>query len=221
MTRQCEKCGAEFRACPSSKRRFCSKTCGGLGRRQIQGAPWPEDVVVADDVRRRWYWRIRNAFSRCFNRADVNYPNYGGRGVTVCAEWVEDPVKFLRYGLSLPGADDPTLSLDRIDNDRGYEPGNLRMATRREQMRNRPYYKGGQDARECLGCGGRFVPGKRLRVYCERACWSRSYKRQHAEARARTCGECRKTFTPPAGKSKRQYCGRRCLKKNWGRPASE
>lgn len=76
--------------------------------------------------------------SRCFNSNIDQYSDYGGRGILMCKEWVSDFMCFYKYledtiGL-LPNKD---LSIDRIDVNKGYEPGNIRWADRITQARNR------------------------------------------------------------------------------------
>lgn len=74
---------------------------------------------------------------RCLSVNASTYPNHGGRGITIYGPWVNDPLAFHEYVSKLPGYNNPKLTLDRINNDGNYEPGNLRWATISEQNRNR------------------------------------------------------------------------------------
>jgi hypothetical protein len=62
------------------------------------------------------------------------HPRYAGRGITVCEQWKSSFANFRTWALS--HGYQPGLSIDRINNDKGYSPRNCRWATRTEQMRN-------------------------------------------------------------------------------------
>jgi hypothetical protein len=72
--------------------------------------------------------------TRCHNPNAECYPRYGGRGVTVCAEWLHDFEAFFVHVGPRPG---PEYTIDRKKNKLGYEPGNVRWATRIQQARNK------------------------------------------------------------------------------------
>ena len=71
---------------------------------------------------------------RCHNPANTAFHNYGGRGIAVCDEWRENFTAFYEHIGPPPGEG---YTLDRIDNDGDYEPGNVRWATRKEQSMNK------------------------------------------------------------------------------------
>lgn len=72
--------------------------------------------------------------TRCYNKNSKSYENYGGRGITVCDEWIHDFMNFYDWAM-LNGYTDE-LSIDRIDNDGNYEPKNCRWTTHKEQSNN-------------------------------------------------------------------------------------
>lgn len=72
---------------------------------------------------------------RCYNKRHTNYKNYGGRGVMMCEEWLNDRTKFFDWALSHGYSDD--LTIDRINPCGNYEPGNCRWISNIEQQNNR------------------------------------------------------------------------------------
>lgn len=79
------------------------------------------------------YRTWRSMYGRCHNPRHMYYHNYGGRGITVCERWRDSFAVFLADMGLKPST---KHSIDRIDNDKGYEPGNCRWATRKQQARN-------------------------------------------------------------------------------------
>jgi hypothetical protein len=91
--------------------------------------------MTGSKVYRAWI-AIKN---RCFNRNTAEYASYGARGIAVAGEWVDS------FGAFYAHVGDPPSklhSLDRIDSSGNYEPGNVRWATKSEQVANRSRYKG-------------------------------------------------------------------------------
>lgn len=76
----------------------------------------------------------RGIKTRCLNPSDHSYPGYGGRGITICDRWRDSFEDFLADVGRRPS---PKHSIDRINNDGSYEPGNVRWATPTEQQLNK------------------------------------------------------------------------------------
>lgn len=78
--------------------------------------------------------------TRCYNQNDAHYQSYGGRGIRICAEWLEDFRSFYDWAMSNgydPDSKPGTCSIDRIDVDGDYSPGNCRFIAMDEQAYNK------------------------------------------------------------------------------------
>jgi len=90
-------------------------------------------IFKSENERNLWY-RFRSIVLRCTNPSTHGYNTY--KTVKIHKEWIKNPMSFVQYVQTLLNFS-IDLTLDRIDNTKGYEPGNLRWATPKEQANNR------------------------------------------------------------------------------------
>jgi hypothetical protein len=79
------------------------------------------------------YRVLRYITNRCRQASHPSFKDYGGRGIDVHQGWLVDPASFVAEVGKRPS---PLHEIDRIDNSKGYEPGNVRWATRAQNKRN-------------------------------------------------------------------------------------
>ena len=128
-------CGRETRVIPVNLLRHDVKTCGNKDCEYHYSLNYQADGLSSE----RLHEYGNGMKARCYNPGSSSYVTYGGRGIGICDEWREDYKAFREWALSHGYADD--LSIDRIDNDKGYEPDNCRWVTMAEQPTNkRPPY---------------------------------------------------------------------------------
>ena len=77
----------------------------------------------------------KSMLSRCYHKENNRYDRYGGRGISVCDEWLKDKTKFFEWAFANGYSEN--LTLDRINGDEDYTPQNCRWATQKEQQNNR------------------------------------------------------------------------------------
>lgn len=112
----------------------------------------------------RIWWNIKQ---RCYNDNCKEYKNYGGRGIVMYDKWVHNPSSFINYIGSKPSK---KYSLDRIDNNGNYEPGNVRWATRHQQGSNK------RNNNEVVGVSY-HKPSKKWQAYLmvDKTCFNKSF----------------------------------------------
>jgi len=120
--------------CGVTRRVQTSKLYAGL-RKSCGCARWPLPAVSRTPDYRSLKDRWRHMKNRCYDPSDRSYRSYGGRGITVCHEWLQDFATFVRWASQSGYRRD--LQLDRIDNDGPYAPNNCRWVSHRMNLQNR------------------------------------------------------------------------------------
>ena len=109
-----------------------TKSCGCLRSQNFQNLGYSRKKPHTES---RQYVIWRSMRQRCYDKKHKRYKDYGGRGIIICDEWRDDFQAF--YGWSIKNGYRDNLSIDRIDNNKGYFPDNCRWATVKEQNQNR------------------------------------------------------------------------------------
>ena len=121
---ECQYCGKEWECSMQSVKTGDTKSCGCLrGGKPIHG-------MSSNKFYQTWY----DMKYRCYNTMIQDYKNYGARGITVCEEW-QDVTNFVAWAESTH-PNRKGVSLDRIDNDKGYSPENCTWSDKTTQAIN-------------------------------------------------------------------------------------
>lgn len=124
---------------------LCACDCGNLkevtlsdlkkGNTQSCGCLYKDIHTKHKKCDTRLYCIFGAVKSRCYNKNNKRYKDYGGRGIAVCSEWKDNFQAF--YDWAINNGYNDSLTIDRIDVNGNYEPSNCRWVTPKQQARNR------------------------------------------------------------------------------------
>lgn len=129
----CPLCRETFNACIQNVKKGITRSCGCLVTK----------TFTTHGLSKHYLYGVWVAMkARCYNKKERAYKWYGGRGIEVCDEWREDFKIFYDYVTDLPNYDENNLgnsglTIDRIKNNEGYKPRNIRWADKHTQITNR------------------------------------------------------------------------------------
>lgn len=109
-----------------------AKSCGCYNKERVSETKGALQHGLTDTkIYGTWF----NIKARCYNPSCEQYRNYGGRGIKMCDEWLEDVSEFAKW--SYENGYNENLTIDRIDVNKDYEPSNCRWTTWKEQANNK------------------------------------------------------------------------------------
>jgi hypothetical protein len=146
---------------------------------------------------------------RCFNPKQAAWKWYGGRGITMCEKWKNSYLAFLADVGRKPK---PKYTLDRIDNNGNYEPGNVRWTTYHQQMLNKRH-PNRLPVILCPICNMSFKKRRRAQGCCSRTC-AQEFRARHLGRVTIPCDICGDLFTrlkSRVTRSSSHVCSAKCL----------
>lgn len=147
---KCE-CGNKFVSIIDNVKRGVATSCGCVKKKRTSKA------ITTHGLRRHpLYSRWKSMRQRCLDEKHASYEYYGGRGITICPEWAGGPESFIKHAETLPNHDKSWATIDRIKNDEGYKPGNIRFVDRHIQSVNQ------RKRKNKSGFTGVYLAGRRF-----------------------------------------------------------
>ena len=175
-----------------------------------RGRPAKYPELACDPQYGRLIHLAANIVYRCHNKKSKDYANYGGRGITVWGPWRNDRSLFIRYLSGLAGWNNSSLQIDRIDNECGYCPGNLRFTSPKANSNNRRNSRSDGEGSEgtCPVCGILFMRSFRGQKRCSRKCRGLADRSSRGKGTLSECEHCRKEFS--RNHRGQRFCGYAC-----------
>jgi len=103
-----------------------STSCGNHGNNIVHGLS-----------KHPLYVNFKGIKERCYDKNSKDYDNYGGRGIGICDEWLNNPASYIEWALKNGWTEGCLLQIDRKENDKGYSPENCRFVSSKENNRNK------------------------------------------------------------------------------------
>lgn len=173
-------CGVIHEVSGSDLTQGKSKSCGCVNTERIVS-----DSTSHGMSSHHLYNTWKSMVSRCCNKKNTNYYLYGGRGISVCVDWMSTPEKFIRWACDNGWG--KGKQIDRIDNNLGYTPENCRFVTPGENANNRRVKRIGSS----MFIGVSFIsanknnPWRAVIFNQRKAEWVKYFKSEEEAARAR------------------------------------